>query len=71
MRRAMDADDRAAFDRIFSSTCKPVGPDIRLTIVTTPGSRDPDVEVRVSAAPGLEGTVPRGKMWTLKSMIRN
>lgn len=71
LRRAMEADDRAAFDRIAGSTCKPVGPDIRLTVVATPGTRDPDVEVRVVTAPGLDGNVPRGRMWTLKTMVRN
>jgi hypothetical protein len=36
-----------------------------------PGLYDPDVEVRVASAPGLGASLPRGKMWTLTSMLRN
>ncbi len=73
LRRALDDNDRAAFDRAAKDgACKLVGPDIPLAVVARPGSYDPDVEVRVAgdaseAAAGL----PRGKVWTLKSMVRN
>jgi hypothetical protein len=36
-----------------------------------PGLYDPDVEVRVASAPDLGAGLPRGKVWTLKSMLRN
>jgi hypothetical protein len=75
LRRALDDNDRAAFDRAArDGACKMVGPDIRLAVVARPGSYDPDVEVRVSdeAPAGIDpGTLPRGKVWTLKSMVRN
>jgi hypothetical protein len=71
LRRASEDSDRAAFDRATRGACRTVGPDIRLTVVAMPGLYDPDVEVRVSGAQGLEPGVPRGKMWTLKSMVRN
>jgi hypothetical protein len=75
LRRALDANDRAAFDRAAKDgACKMVGPDIRLTVVARPGAYDPDVEVRVSgeAPAGIDpGTLPRGTVWTLKSMVRN
>lgn len=73
--RALDANDRAAFDRAAKAGgCKVIGPDIRLTVVARPGSYDPDVEVRVAgdAPAGMDGgALPRGKMWTLKTMVRN
>lgn len=75
LRRALDDNDRAAFDRAAKDNgCKLVGPDIRLTVVARPGAYDPDVEVRVAgdAPAGLDGVaLPRGKVWTLKSMVRN
>ena len=72
LRRALDDNDRAAFDRAAKDgACKVVGPDIRLGVVSRPGSYDPDVEVRVSNAPDIDASVPRGKMWTLKTMVRN
>jgi hypothetical protein len=75
LRRALDDNHRAAFDRAArDGACKLVGPDIRLTVVAPPGAYDPDVEVRVAgdAPAGLDGgTLPRGKVWTLKSMVRN
>ena len=75
LRRALDDNDRAAFDRAAKEgACKLVGPDIRLAVVSRPGAYDPDVEVRVAAdAPaGMDGgALPRGKVWTLKSMVRN
>ena len=75
LRRALDDNDRAAFDRAAKDgACKLVGPDIRLTAVSRPGAYDPDVEVRVvgDAPAGLDGgALPRGKVWTLKTMVRN
>lgn len=71
LRRASEENDRTAFDRAAKGTCKTVGPDVRLTVVAMPGLYDPDVEVRVSGAQNLEPGLPRGKMWTLKSMVRN
>jgi hypothetical protein len=71
LRRASDDNDRAAFERIASTTCKLAGPDIRLSVVAKPGLLDPDVEVRVNSAPGTEANLPRGKVWTLKTMVRN
>jgi hypothetical protein len=72
LRRALDDNDRAAFDRTArEGACKLVGPDLPLTVVARPGSYDPDVEVRVSNAPDIDASVPRGKMWTLKTMVRN
>ena len=73
LRRALDDNDRAAFDRaVKENGCKPVGPDIRLTVVAQPGSYDPDVEVRVAGdASAPDATLPRGKVWTLKTMVRN
>ena len=72
-RRALDANDRAAFDRAAKDNgCTLVGPDIRLGVVSRPGSYDPDVEVRVAGdGPGGEAGLPRGKVWTLKAMVRN
>ena len=74
LRRALDDNDRAAFDRTVAANaaCKLVGPDIRLTVVARPGSYDPDVEVRVAGdAPSADAGLPRGKVWTLKTMVRN
>ncbi len=72
LRRALDDNDRAAFDRAAKDgACKLVGPDLPLTVVARPGAYDPDVEVRVSNAPDIDASVPRGKMWTLKTMVRN
>ena len=74
LRRALDDNDRAAFDRTVAANaaCKLVGPDIRLTVVARPGAYDPDVEVRVGDAQALDGAaLPRGKAWTLKTMVRN
>ena len=73
LRRALDDNDRAAFDRAAKDgACKLVGPDIRLAVVARPGAYDPDVEVRVAGdALGVEAGLPRGKVWTLKSMVRN
>ena len=73
LRRALDDNDRPAFDRAaWEGACKMVGPDIRLAVVARPGAYDPDVEVRVAGdAPGGEAGLPRGKVWTLKSMVRN
>lgn len=72
LRRALDDNDRAAFDRAAKEgACKLVGPGIRLMIVARPGAYDPDVEVRVGEAPDAEAGLPRGKVWTLKSMVRN
>ena len=49
-----------------------MGPDIPLTVVARPGSYDSDVEVRVASdGPGGEAGLPRGKVWTLKTMVRN
>ena len=69
--RARDDNDRTAVERIVNRNCKQVAPDIRLTVVAKPGLYDPDVEVRVASAPDLDPSLPRGKMWTLKSMLRN
>ncbi len=73
LRRALDDNDRAAFDRAAKDgACKLVGPDIRLAVVARPGAYDPDVEVRVAGdAPSADAGLPRGKVWTLKSMVRN
>lgn len=75
LRRALDDNDRAAFDRAArDGACKVVGPDIRLTVVARPGAYDQDVEVRVAgeAPAGTDGSaLPRGKVWTLRSMVRN
>ena len=73
LRRALDDNDRAAFDRAAKDgACKLAGPDIPLAVVARPGSYDPDVEVRVAGdAPGGEAGLPRGKVWTLKTMVRN
>ena len=71
LRRASDDNDREAVERITSRNCKQVGPAIRLTVVAKPGLYDPDVEVRVASAPDLDPSLPRGKMWTLKGMVRN
>jgi hypothetical protein len=73
LRRALDDNDRAAFDRAAKDNgCKLVGPDIRLAVVARPGAYDPDVEVKVAGdAAGGEAGLPRGKVWTLKSMVRN
>ncbi len=73
LRRALDDNDRAAFDRAAKDgACKLVGPDIPLAVVARPGSYDPDVEVRVAGdGPGGEAGLPRGKVWTLKTMVRN
>lgn len=75
LRRALDDNDRAAFDRAAKDgACKLVGPDIRLAVVARPGAYDLDVEVRVAgdAPPGLDGgALPRGRVWTLKTMVRN
>ncbi len=73
LRRALDDNDRAALDRAAKDNgCKPVGPDIRLTVVSRPGSYDPDVEVRVAGdSPSADAGLPRGKVWTLKTMVRN
>ena len=73
LRRALDTNDRAALDRAAKeSACKLVGPDIRLTVVARPGAYDPDVEVKVADdGAGGEAGLPRGKVWTLKSMVRN
>ena len=73
LRRALDDNDRAAFDRAArDGACKLVGPDIRLAVVARPGAYDPDVEVRVAGdAPSADAGLPRGKVWTLKSMVRN
>src|ERR671917_105460 len=57
LRRALDDNDRVAFDRAArDGACKLAGPDIRLTVVARPGAYDPDVEVRVAgdAPPGLD-----------------
>jgi hypothetical protein len=73
LRRALDANDRGAFDRAAKEgACKLVGPDIRLAVVARPGAYDPDVEVKVAGdAPGGEAGLPRGRVWTLKTMVRN
>ena len=73
LRRALDDNDRAPFDRIArEGGCKLVGPDIPLAVVARPGSYDPDVEVRVAGdAPSADAGLPRGKLWTLKTMVRN
>ena len=66
-------DTCAAFDRAArDGACKLVGPDIRLAVVARPGAYDPDVEVRVAGdAPDAAAGLPRGKVWTLKTMVRN
>src|SRR5215218_11203180 len=63
LRRALDDNDRAAFDRAArDGACKLVGPDIRLAVVARPGAYDPDVEVRVAGdAAGGEVGLPRGR----------
>lgn len=73
LRRALDDNERAAFDRAArEGGCKVVGPDIRLAVVEPPGSYDVDVDVRVAGdAPSGEPGLPRGRVWTLKSMVRN
>ncbi|MFC7475646.1 hypothetical protein ACFQS7_14840 [Dankookia sp. GCM10030260] len=71
LRRALDDQDRATIQRIVAGPCTLVGPNIRLTVVAAPGSYDPDVEVRVGPASGLDRTVPRGNTWTLKALLRN
>ena len=73
LRHALDDNDRGAFDRTArDGACKLVGPNIPLAVVARPGSYDPDVEVRVAGdAPGGEAGLPRGKVWTLKTMVRN
>ena len=69
--RALEGSDRTRAESIIRRNCKQVGPDIRLTVVAMPGRYDPDVEVRVASAPDLDSSVPRGRMWTLKTMVRN
>ena len=71
VRRALEDNDRPAADRMIAASCKVIGPDIRLSIVSAPGLRDPDVEVRVASTPGLDPSLPRGSRWTLKTMVRN
>lgn len=75
LRRALDDNDRVAFDRAVAASngaCKLVGPDLRLTVVARPGSYDPDVEVRVAGdTSATDSRLPRGKVWTLKTMVRN
>jgi hypothetical protein len=73
LRRALDENDRAGIDRAGKDGgCKMAGPDVPLTVVARPGAYDPDVEVRVAGdAPGAVAGLPRGRMWTLKSMVRN
>jgi hypothetical protein len=73
LRRALDGNDRAAFDRAArDGACKLVGPDVRLAVVARPGAYDPDVEVRVGGeGAGADPGLPRGKVWTLNSMVRN
>jgi hypothetical protein len=71
LRRALEDGDRAAFERVASQNCKAPGPDIRLTVVAMPGLYDPDVEVRVASAPNLDPSLPRSKLWTLKTMLSN
>ena len=71
IRRALEDNDRPRADRTIAASCKIVGPDIRLSAVSAPGLRDPDVEVRVSNAPQTDPLVPRGSRWTLKTMVRN
>lgn len=71
LRRALEDNDRPAADRMIASSCKAIGPDVRLNVVSAPGLRDPDVEVRVASAPGIDPALPRGARWTLKSMVRN
>ncbi len=72
LRRALDDNDRSTFDRAArDGACKLVGPDIRLAVVARPGAYDRDVEVRVAGdAPSADAGLPRGKVWTLKSMVR-
>lgn len=71
LRRALEDNDRPAADRMIATSCKAIGPDVRLNVVSAPGLRDPDVEVRVASAPGIDPALPRGARWTLKSMVRN
>ena len=71
-RLALDDIDRAAFDRSAKDgACKLVRPDIQPPVVAPPSSYDPDVEVRMGDAPDADGSLPRGKVWPLKSMVRN
>lgn len=70
LRRALDDKDRSAFDSAAKEGgCTLVGPGIRLAVVARPGSRDPDVEVRVVEDTPGGGRLPRGKVWTLKAMV--
>jgi len=71
LRRALDDNDRAVIDRLVSESCKLVGPNLRLNVVSMPGSYDPDVEVKVANTPGLDRNVPRTTVWTLKALVRN
>ncbi|WP_149539116.1 hypothetical protein [Siccirubricoccus phaeus] len=71
IQRALDANNRAAADRIITEFCKAVGADIPLTVVSRPGRYDRDVEVRAVATPDPDPAVPRGARWTLKTMVRN
>jgi hypothetical protein len=71
VRHAQEDNDRPAADRMIAASCKVVAPGIRLGVVAAPGLRDPDVEVRVVSAPGLDPSLPRGSRWTLKTMVRN
>ena len=73
LRSALDDNDHAAFDRAAKNgACKLVEPDVPLAVVGRPGGYDPDVEGRVAGdGPGGEAGPPRGKVSTLKSMVRN
>ncbi|NOG69204.1 hypothetical protein [Roseicella sp. DB1501] len=71
LRRALDDNDRAAIDRIIAETCRLVGPNIRLSVVTMPGLYDPDVEVRVAGRPVMPAGLAQGTVWTLKALLRN
>jgi hypothetical protein len=69
--RASEANDRAAVERIASRSCRLPGLDLRLSVVAMPGLYDPDVEVRIASALNLDPSLPRGKLWTLKTMLSN
>lgn len=71
VQRALDNNDRPGADRLIATSCKVIGPDVRLSVVSAPGLRDPDVEVRVASAPASDPSLPRGPRWTLKAMVRN
>src|SRR3954468_12953460 len=71
IQRAIEGNDHVAAERAIAASCRVVGPDVPLVVVARPGRYDPDVEVRVAAAAGLDPAGARGPRWALKSMGGN